>query len=268
MVIPVRNPLIFVIVLLFGICPLWVVAEGQGEKMTSGSELGAEPKSYGPVVASDTLADIAIKLKGDGPWHYHRWMYALYQKNPQAFFGANMNNIKLGVTLMEPTEAELEQVDLAEAFRAVKVQLYILEQTRREKRESDEELLLRARMQRLFVSNEMMQQQSGELFDRISSLEQQMGGVVDRVLESEERGPDSVVQLTERENLPAGTQVRGVSRDAVASVDSHQAKAEAVVVASHDNESENSTTWWFILLSVAFVYSAGFFWRRRVEATL
>ncbi|HEA26238.1 MAG TPA: hypothetical protein ENH92_03870 [Ectothiorhodospiraceae bacterium] len=247
MVIFVRSPPILVIVLLFGISPLWAVAEEQDETATSGTELSAEPKSYGPVVATDTLADIAIKLKGDGPWHYQRWMYALYQKNPQAFFSDNMNNIKLGARLIVPTEREIEQVDLATAFRAVKVQLYVLKQQRREKHESDEELLLRARMQRLFVSNEMMQQQSGELFDRISVLEQQVGSVVDRVLESE--GAD-VAPAVVPKSVP----------------NSSKANVKPVPVVTPDDE--NSATWLFILLGVAFVYGAGFVWRRRVEATL
>lgn len=215
--------------------------------ITSGLELDAEPKTYGPVVANDTLADIAIKLKGDGPWHYQRWMYALYQKNPQAFFSDNMNNIKLGARLIVPTERELEQVDLAKAFRAVNVQLYVLKQQRRERRETDEELLLRARMQRLFVSNEMMQQQSGELFDRISVLEQQVGSVVDRVLESE--GADVAPAMVPKSAL-----------------NSPQATVRPALVVIPDDE--NRATWWRVLLAVAFVYGAGFVWRRRVEATL
>lgn len=258
MVISVRNTLLRTIVLLFGICPLWAVAGDQELELVSESEpeseLGGEPQHYGPIIATDTLAGIAIELKGDGPWHYQRWMYALYRKNSQAFFGSNMNNIKLGILLMVPTEAELERVDLAEAFRAVKVQLYVLKQERREKRESDEALLLRARMQRLFVSNEMMQQQSGELFDRISSLEQQVGSVVDRVLESEELRRPGAVQVAVRETT----------------VDSYQTKFDMKIISSPDEEieSQNSTTWWFILLSVTLVYGAGFFWRRRVEAAL
>lgn len=250
MVIPVHNSFLRVIVLLLGICPLWAFAAGLIEVPVEGQN--GEQKSYGPVGSTDTLADIAIKLRGDGPWHYQRWMYALYRKNPQAFFGANMNNIKLGAILMLPTEGELKQIDLAEAFRAVKVQLYVLEQNRQERRESDEELLLRARVHRLYASNEMMRQQSGELFNRISSLEQEMGSVVDRILESEDRGRAGAVQAAERET-PA---------------DSHQPTAATAFVSTSDEESENSTTWWFILLSVALVYSAGFFWRRHVEAAL
>ncbi|MCW8888377.1 MAG: hypothetical protein OQK25_04885, partial [Gammaproteobacteria bacterium] len=137
MAIPVRNILLGAIVLLIGISPLWSFAAEQ-----SGEE-NSEQLSYGPVVPDDTLAEIAIKLKGEGPWHYHRWMYALYLKNPDAFFGNNMNNLKMGAKLLLPSEDELDQIDLAEAFRAVKVHFYVFQNERQEKRESNEELLLR-----------------------------------------------------------------------------------------------------------------------------
>ena len=260
MVIPVRSSFIRTIVLLFGICPLWTYAVEQD----------GELQSYGPIVASDTLAEIAIKLKGDGPWHYQRWMYALYLKNPTAFFGNNINNLRMGEKLILPTEEELKQVDLAEAFRTVKIHLYVLEQERLENQESDdvqggtnfagakdgesdEELLLRARLQRLFTSNEMMQKESGELYKRISSLEQQMGSVVDQVLDSEEREPQNAI-LSNKQMQE----------------DNYQPPAELVstTVVADGAESEGSGGWWFVLLSVALIYIAGLIWRRRLEAAL
>ena len=240
MVIPARNPLFRVIMLLLGISPLWTFA--------------GEPRSYGPVGPTDTLAQIAIHLKGDGVWHYQRWMYGLYQKNPQAFFGANMNNLKLGATLIVPSDEELGQIEQAEAFRAVKVHLYVLEQERQEDRESTEDLLLRARMQRLFVSNEMMQKESGELFERISSLEQQVGSVVDQVLETDGR---------ERQSRSASNGAEGRDKR-----DHPEPKQHSVANTEVENESENSIVWWSVLLIVVSVYGAGFEWRRRVEASL
>ena len=246
MVIPVRSSLLRAIVLMLGISPLWGFAADQREMPDS------ELESYGPIVATDTLAEIALKIKGDSPWHYQRWMYSLYQKNPKAFFGDNMNNLKLGAILKVPTEEELEQVNLAEAFRAVKVHLYVLEQGRQEKRESDDELLVRARLQRLFVSNENMQKESSELFDRISALEQQMGSVVDRVLESEKGMGRGVSPPPEQQNL----------------VENHPPKVDLVPTPVDEVENENSAGWWFIFLGVGIIYIAAFLWRRRVEEVL
>ena len=53
-------------------------------------------------------------------------------------------------------------------------------------------------MQRLFASNEMMQKESGELFERVSLLEEQMGNVVDRVLESEDGSRQAAVRSAEQ----------------------------------------------------------------------
>ncbi|MDH3355234.1 MAG: hypothetical protein OEL79_08485, partial [Chromatiales bacterium] len=234
-------------VLLFGIYPLWGFTADQVTVQESA------PINYGPVVATDTLAEISLKLKADSPWHYQRWMYALYKKNPQAFFGDNMNNLKLGAILRVPTAKELEQIDLAEAFRAVKVHLYVLEQGRHDKKESNDELLVRARLQRLFVSNENMQKESGELFERISALEQQMGHVVDRVLESEGKVTTSArtIKPSEEDNLSG----------------SQPLKQEAVA-ASVSNVESAVSSWWFALLGVIVVYLAGFLWRRRLETAL
>ena len=121
-------------------------------------------------------------------------------------------------------------------------------QGRQEKKESNDELLVRARLQRLFVSNENMQKESSELFERISALEQQMGSVVDRVLESEGRTVQSPLQND--------------------SVDNHPLKVESTPTLVDNVESEGSNGWWFALLSVVIVYIAGFFWRRRLEEVL
>lgn len=239
MVIPVRNSLAHIVVLLLGICPLWNLGA-----------FAAETDSYGPITPSDTLAEIAIKLKGDGPWHYHRWMYVLYQKNPHAFFGDNMNNLKMGAMLKTPSEDELKSIDLAEAFRAVKVHLYVLQQSREEKRVSDEDLVLRARLQRLFSSNEMMQQESGELFERIEAMEQQMGSVVDHVLESEEKARQQTTQSPRQE-------------ESIATEQPEPALTRGDVVGE-----ESSAGWWLLLLTIMLIYAGGFFWRRRLEANL
>ncbi|NOR52082.1 MAG: hypothetical protein GQ470_05630 [Gammaproteobacteria bacterium] len=244
--------IIHVIVLLLGISPAWGFAD---------EVIGAQ-NNYGPITSNDTLAEIAINLKGDGPWHYQRWMYALYQKNQQAFFGNNMNNLKLGALLAVPTEEELAQVNKDDAFRAMRVHLYVLQQQRLENRESDdvqggtkfavamegesdEELLTRARMRRLLVSNELMQQESNELFEKLSLLEQQMGSVIDQVLESEE----GAVQVAAQNDEP-------------------EAEASYVTDFQGDDKGESNWGWWFTLLSVALIYSVGFIWRKRVEAAL
>ncbi len=243
MVIPVRSTLIGAFVPLFGICLLW-----------SSKAIADEPGRYGPIAPGDTLGAIAIKLKGDGPWHYRRWMYLLYQKNLHAFREGNMNNLKPGTWLQVPSEDELKHSDLAEAFRAVKIHHYVLEQGKLYQQEGSEALWLHTRLERLLSTNEMVQQESGALFEQVAAMELQVGNVVDHVLE---RGEG------ERQKTAQSPQRRGEDKRSQTEPESNRSHPVSVGV-----EDKNFSRWWTILMAILAVYLGGFIWRKRLEANL
>ena len=72
--------------------------------------------SYGPIRRNETLWSIAEQLRPGRDISTHQMMLALQRKNPQAFAGNNINNLKAGVTLAVPTRAEIEAVTASAAF--------------------------------------------------------------------------------------------------------------------------------------------------------
>jgi pilus assembly protein FimV len=78
--------------------------------------------SYGPIRRNETLWSIAEQLRPGRDISTHQMMLALQRKNPQAFEGNNINNLKAGVTLAVPTRSEIESVSAAEAFAETKRQ--------------------------------------------------------------------------------------------------------------------------------------------------
>ena len=75
---------------------------------------------YGPTSSSDTLWGIASKVKPGGSVSVHRAMVALYEENPQAFMGGNINRLKRGAELRIPSDDAFEQVSQREALRLIR----------------------------------------------------------------------------------------------------------------------------------------------------
>ncbi len=69
---------------------------------------------YGPVMANESLWRIASKTKPQGAT-VEQMMMALQRKNPQAFSGQNVNNLKRGSILRMPTQEEVDLLSVHEA---------------------------------------------------------------------------------------------------------------------------------------------------------
>jgi pilus assembly protein FimV len=82
-----------------------------------GSDAPPPAVTIGPLSPSDTLWRVAERVKPEGNISLYQVMYAIYLKNPDAFIDGNLNRLRPGSTLTLPTEAEIQQVDLAVARR-------------------------------------------------------------------------------------------------------------------------------------------------------
>lgn len=65
---------------------------------------------YGPIIANDTLWDIASATRPSASISVNQMMLALLRGNPDAFITQNINGLKSGRTLRMPTESEISAV--------------------------------------------------------------------------------------------------------------------------------------------------------------
>jgi FimV-like protein len=71
----------------------------------------------GPLTPADTLWRLAEQSRPDRRINMYQMMYALYQKNPDAFLEENFNHLKPGAFLQIPSVREILAVDALEAQR-------------------------------------------------------------------------------------------------------------------------------------------------------
>lgn len=71
----------------------------------------------GPLSAQDTLWRLAEQARPDKRINMYQMMYALYQKNPDAFLEDNFNHLKPGAFLDVPAVREILAIDIAMAQR-------------------------------------------------------------------------------------------------------------------------------------------------------
>ncbi|MFW5432086.1 MAG: FimV/HubP family polar landmark protein [Methylophilaceae bacterium] len=69
----------------------------------------------------DTLSKIARQMKPDGV-SLDQMLIGLYEANPEAFSGKNMNRLKVGKILQPPTEEALNAITRKQATKEIKVQ--------------------------------------------------------------------------------------------------------------------------------------------------
>jgi len=79
------------------------------------------PSRYGPVKQGDTLFSIAKRLKPTGAT-VEQMLAALYQRNPDAFAGHNMNRLMAGKVLTVPRANEAAAIGRQDAAREIKRQ--------------------------------------------------------------------------------------------------------------------------------------------------
>jgi len=74
--------------------------------------------SYGPVVRTDTLWDVALKTRPENNVTVHQMMMALLKANPGAFQHDNVNGLKAGYTLSIPSENDIYKLTKQQAINA------------------------------------------------------------------------------------------------------------------------------------------------------
>jgi len=114
---------------------------GAGTTMLAAAPGAAEPMStepqqpayqgdtYGPVQQRETLWGIANRVKPQSAT-VNQMMLALLQYNPEAFFDDNINNLREGVVLRVPQEADVLALDTLSATEEVAAQNALWEQVR------------------------------------------------------------------------------------------------------------------------------------------
>lgn len=78
--------------------------------------------TYGPVQSSDTLWEIALKVRPDRSVSVHKTMLAIQRLNPEAFINGNINLLRKGQVLRVPDSQEINELSRQEAVSQVAVQ--------------------------------------------------------------------------------------------------------------------------------------------------
>ena len=87
---------------------------------TNESAANGDPDKYGPIRKGETLSEIATELRGGDRFSMDQVMLALYDRNPQAFFDNNINNLKAGFVLRRPDEATIARLSRTEAAQTAR----------------------------------------------------------------------------------------------------------------------------------------------------
>ncbi|MDO7667308.1 MAG: hypothetical protein MUQ39_02865, partial [Pseudomonadota bacterium] len=74
--------------------------------------------SYGPVIRTDTLWDVALKTRPESNITVHQMMMALLKANPGAFQHDNVNGLKAGYTLSIPSKSDIYKLTRQQAINA------------------------------------------------------------------------------------------------------------------------------------------------------
>ena len=137
---------------------------------------------YGPVQDGERLDTIALTVKGEDSHHYMQWMMALFLTNPQSFYGGNMNNLRISSNLILPNPELLNEISEKESADMVQLHQDLWREKNRSRLEKQEELLLRARIKRLYLTNELSQDDNEELYQKLSQMEREVAQAVKQTL--------------------------------------------------------------------------------------
>jgi FimV-like protein len=109
---------LFVALLAVNFMTVTVAAADTTAKLRGPKEFDAPQQTrLGPLTPADTLWRLAEQARPDRRINMYQMMYALYQKNPDAFLEENFNHLKPGAFLLLPTVREILAVDALEAQR-------------------------------------------------------------------------------------------------------------------------------------------------------
>ncbi|QEP44787.1 hypothetical protein D5085_17580 [Ectothiorhodospiraceae bacterium BW-2] len=141
----------------------------------------ASERYYGPVGEGERLDQIARQLRGESPWHWQRWMVALYYLNRQAFTNDNIWQLKPGSRLQIPSQQQVAQIDLIAAVTLANRHRRALEQL---EGWDDHWLLTQARLERLRQQQLQQQSLTLELQQELQRLESELFSLAKRVVEA------------------------------------------------------------------------------------
>lgn len=109
---------LFVVLLAVNFMTVTVAAADTTAKLRGPKEFDAPQQTrLGPLTPADTLWRLAEQARPDRRINMYQMMYALYQKNPDAFLEENFNHLKPGAFLLLPSVREILAVDALEAQR-------------------------------------------------------------------------------------------------------------------------------------------------------
>lgn len=109
---------LFVVLLAVNFMTVTVATADTTAKLRGPKEFDAPQQTrLGPLTPADTLWRLAEQARPDRRINMYQMMYALYQKNPDAFLEENFNHLKPGAFLLLPSVREILAVDALEAQR-------------------------------------------------------------------------------------------------------------------------------------------------------
>lgn len=172
--------------------------------VATGDSTAEKNPLYVEVGPNESLDTIAIRLSKHSNRSYLHMMVALYRANPNAFYRDNINNLKSGVRLRVPTDAELYQLSDAEVFATLREHKERWKQDIEKARKERDEAEKRQQLQQVTQDNAEIEQRNQELKQRLARLEQQVNSISQQVLEyspekHEAPAPAPVVKAPEQE---------------------------------------------------------------------
>jgi len=93
-------------------------AKNSVSKSSSYKAASFDGNSYGPVIRTDTLWDVALKTRPENNITVHQMMMALLKANPDAFQHNNVNGLKAGYTLSIPSKDDIYKLTKQQAISA------------------------------------------------------------------------------------------------------------------------------------------------------
>jgi pilus assembly protein FimV len=81
------------------------------------------PEVIGPIGAGQTLWSVAYNWRPDTSLTMNQVMLAIFERNPQAFMGGNVNRLRRGAELTMPSAEDVRALSAAEADRRIRDQM-------------------------------------------------------------------------------------------------------------------------------------------------
>ena len=98
------------------------LAKAAPQQSVQSRRAGTAGEVYGPVSSSDTLWEIALKVRPNSSYSVHKTMLAIQRLNPEAFINGNINLLRRGQVLRVPSADDIGQFSQKQALNEVAFQ--------------------------------------------------------------------------------------------------------------------------------------------------